>query len=191
MKENNVLNQNSQAEPKKDKKGCLKGFLIGCLISVIVIILFFGVLIGGGYWLFMKIKQGNAPGESFSIERSSSAVDCGDSAECFEENMVNCSPAFGETNFEEIAVFYFEVLGKKENSCVVYFKIRELKQVPSQFESMPDFILKEILKDLSMECLIPKSHYEKGVETAVGYALENAKEVCQGSLLDLLNTVEK
>lgn len=190
MIENNILNQDDKSEAKNNKKGRLKGCLMGCLISIFIFVLFIGILIGGGYWFFMRMKQGNIPGESFLIERSSSAVDCGDSADCFEESIVNCEPAFGEAQFEETAVFYFEVLGKKENSCVIYFKIKELKQVPAQFESLPDFILKGLIEDLSMECLIPKSYYEKGTETAVGYALENTKDVCKGNLLDIINKME-
>ena len=91
---------------------------------------------------------------------------------------------------EDFVILYFEVLGKKENSCVIYFKVKELKQTPPGLDPISEIALKSLLKDSPMECLVPKEYYQKGSKEAIDYALENIQNVCKGGLIDLLDKVE-
>lgn len=183
--EENKINKNIKVK----KEGFLKGCLIGCLSSFLVIVLIIGVLIGGGYWFFMRLKKGEDPGSYFSMERSSLATDCGDSLECLEKSVISCEPSFGQAELEESIIFDFEVLGQRQDYCVIYFKIKELKQPFFEVNFVPEFILREMLKDSSMECLVPKKYYQKGSMETIDYALENMRSVCHGSLLNLLNKI--
>jgi len=171
--------------PPPKSSGCGTGCFIGCLIVVVVFILIIGLLVLGGYLFIRSIKNGKEPGEYFSVERSDNAVECEDSLNCLENNFKKCNPATGEADLGDFAVADFEVVGPKGNSCVVYFKITELKDLPEGAGWIPDFILDSVMKDLSMECLIPSSVYGKGVEGFMDYIGENMKDACKGPLFDI------
>lgn len=173
--------------PPARSSGCGTGCLIGCLITIVVFILIIGLLILGGYLFFRSLKDGKEPGEYFSVERSTNLVDCEDSLVCLEKNFKSCNPAAGETDLGEFAVAEFEVVGPKGSSCVIYFKITELKELPPEADWVPSFVLEGMLENLSMECLVPSSVYEKGMEGFTEYIEENMEEVCKGPLFDLMD----
>ena len=173
--------------PPSKSAGCGAGCFVGCLIAIIAFIIIVGLLVLGIYLFFRSIKNGKEPGEYFSVERSDNPVECEDSLSCLENNFKKCSPAVGETELGEFATADFEVIGPKNNSCVIYFKITELKELPSEAEWIPQFVLDSILEDLSMECLIPSSVYEKGVEGFTSYIEDNMRDVCKGPLFDVVD----
>jgi len=178
----------SPAPPtSKSSSGCGKGCLVGCLISLAVFILITGLILLGGYLFLRNMKDGEEPGEYFSVERSLNPKECEDSLSCIEESFKICSPATGTTDLEDLAVLYFEVIGPKEDSCVVYFKVIEVKESSEEGKLVPKFALDAMLKDLSMECLVPSSVYEEGIDGFMEYINENMAEACRGPLLDMIN----
>jgi len=171
--------------------GCGKGCLIGCLIFFLINLLIVGLLIGGGWWFLNKIKAGKEPGSYFEISsasKSQKTVDCGSSATCLEEELKKCSPAEGKSDIGELAKAEFQVLGTSEddaNSCIIYFKITEIKEMPEEMEGLPVFIIEKMLQDLSMECLIPESIYRQGIDKTGEYVGENMSKICEGPLFDM------
>ena len=171
--------------------GCGTGCLVGCLIFILINLLIVGLIIGGGWWFLRKIKVGKEPGSYFEISAASEAqktTDCGSSSACFEKELKSCSPAEGESDIGKLAIAEFEVLGISEDdpdSCVVYFKISEIKEMPEDMEGLPSFLIEKLLKDLSMECLIPDSIYKKGMDETGEYIGENMSKVCEGPLFDM------
>jgi len=175
--------------PSPKGGGCGKGCLIGCLIAALIALLILAGLIGTGYYFFSRMKDGEAGGY-FDIDPKSEAektIKCGDSLSCLEDNLKKCAPAKGETDLGEFAEAEFEVLGFAEgsDSCVVFAKITEVKELPEGLDAIPDFILEKMFKDLSFECLIPEKVYEKGIEDVGEYIGNNLVEACEGPLFDL------
>jgi len=175
--------------PSRGGTGCGTGCLVGCLITVLVILLILGVLIGIGYYFLSGMKGGEA-GEYFDIDPKSKkekTIKCGDSLTCLEDNLEKCAPAKGEADLGEFAEAEFEVLGFAEgsDSCVVFAKITELKELPEGLNVIPDFLLDKVFEDLSFECLIPEKVYKKGIEYVGEYIGENLVEACKGPLFDL------
>jgi len=180
----------SSPSPPKNS-GCKKGCLIGCLAFVLVNLLILGLLIGGGWWLINKIKAGKDPGSYFGISSASKkekTVDCGSSAGCLETELKKCSPAEGKLDINELIKAEFQVLGISGDNadfCVIYFKITEIKEMPKNMENLPSFVLEKLLKDLSMECLVPESIYKQGIDKTGEYVGENMSKICKGSLFDI------
>jgi len=177
---------------KKGKLGCGTGCLIGCLITVLVTLLILAALIGTTYYFFSKIKKGE-PGEYFDIDPKSEkekTIKCGDSLTCLADNLKKCAPAKGEADLGEFAEAEFEVLGFAEdtNSCVVFAKIIEVKELPEGLDVIPDFILDKMFEDLFFECLIPEKVYTKGIEEVGEYIGDNLVEACEGPLFDLADS---
>lgn len=175
--------------PPKGGKGCGVGCAVGCLIVALVILLILAGLIGTGYYFLSKIKKGE-PGEYFDIDPKSKkekTIKCGDSLTCLEDNLKKCAPAKGEADLGEFAEAEFEILGLAEDSdsCVVFAKISELKELPEGLNVIPGFILEKVFEDLSFECLIPEKVYQKGVEDVGEYIGDNLVEACRGPLFDL------
>ncbi len=169
--------------------GCGTGCLIGCLIVVLIFLLIIGSLIGFGWYFLSNMKKGEA-GEYFDIDPKSEkekTIKCGDSLTCLEDNLKKCAPAKGEADLGEFAQAEFEILGLAEgiNSCVVFAKITELKELPEGLDVIPDFILEKMFEDLSFECLIPEKVYQKGIEDVGEYIGDNLVEACEGPLFDL------
>ena len=174
---------------KKGGAGCGTGCLIGCLIVVLIVLLILAGLIGTGYYFLSRMKKGEA-GDYFDIDPKSKrekTIKCGDSLACLEDNLKKCAPAKGEADLGEFAETEFEVLGFAEgsDSCVIFAKITELKELPEGLDVIPNFILGKVFEDLSFECLIPEKVYQKGIEDVGEYIGDNLVEVCEGPLFDL------
>ena len=176
--------------PPVKSSGCGTGCLVGCLIFLLINLLIIGLLIGGGWWLLRKMKMGKDPGSYFEISSASKSqkmIDCGSSASCLEEELKKCSPAEGKSDIG-IAEAEYQVLGISDddaNSCVIYFKITEMKEMPEGLKGAPGFIIEKLLEDLSMECLVPESIYKQGIEKTGEYVGENMSKVCEGPLFDM------
>lgn len=165
--------------------GCGVGCAIGCLIIVLITLLILGALIGTGYYfLFMRESE---PGSYFDVDKKvGKTVKC-DTASCLEENLKKCAPANDETEIGEFAEVEFEILGQSGDFCVVYAEVTELKEIPSQLEVVPDFILEKLLENLTLECLIPERVYTQGIEEVGDYIGENLHAACKGPLFDLMD----
>ena len=61
----------------------------------------------------------------------------------------------------------------------------EFASMPEDMEGIPSFIIEKLLKDLSMECLVPESVYKKGMEDVGEYVGENMSKICKGPLFDM------
>ncbi len=175
--------------PPKGGAGCGTGCLIGCLIVALVVLLILAGLIGTGYYFLSRMKQADA-GDYFDIDPKSKkekTIKCGDSLACLEDNLKKCAPAKGEADLGELAEAEFEVLGFAEgsDSCVVFAKITELKELPEGLDVIPNFILEKMFEDLSFECLIPEKVYQKGIEDVGEYIGDNLVEACESPLFDL------
>ncbi len=171
--------------PPPKKSGCGWGCAIGCLAVVLIILLLVGGVIGAGYYfLFMREKE---PGSYFEVDKKSGPTVKCDSPACLEDNLKKCSPAKGETEFGDFADVQFEILGQSGSDCVVFAEIIELKELPSQLEAVPDFILDNLLKNLTLECLIPQKVYSEGTEKVGNYISENLYSACKGPLFDLMD----
>jgi len=169
---------------RRGGSGC-SGCLMGCLISGLISLLISAVLIGGAYYFFTQLKKAE-PGDYFEIDNpGGKVIECGDSLSCVEENIESCSKASGEADLGEFASVEFEVMGKSGTSCVVFAKIVDINELPEGMDMVPSFILDIILKDLSMECLIPRNIYTGGVEKIGGYISDNMVDVCEGPLFDM------
>lgn len=172
---------------KKGGMGCGTGCAIGCLIIAIVTFLIIAALVGVGYYfLFMREVE---EGGYFDIESESKkqkVVKCSDSIACLDENLKKCARAKGETEIGDFAEVDFKILGKSDDSCVVYAEVTKMKDIPSQLEILPSFILDRILESFSMECLIPKKVYTQGLEDTREYIADNMFDACRGTTIDLL-----
>ena len=179
--------QAAPPQPKKSGMGCGMGCGIGCLIIAIVVFLIIAALIGVGYYfLFMRESE---VGGYFDIDKTSKSqkkVKCDDSVACLDENLKKCARAEGETKIGDFAEVDLEILGKSDGSCVVFAEVTKMKDIPSQLEILPSFILDKILEDFSMECLIPKKIYTLGEEETREYIADNMLDVCRGKVIDLL-----
>lgn len=164
---------------------CGVGCAIGCLIMVLITLLILGALIGTGYYfLFMREKE---PGSYFDVDKKAEKTVKCDTASCLEENLKKCTPANGETEIGEFAEVEFEILGQSGDFCVVYVEVTELKEIPSQLEVVPGFILEKLLENLTLECLIPERVYTQGIEEVGDYIGENLQVACKGPLFDLMD----
>jgi len=170
--------------PPRGKSGGV-GCLVGCLVIILVFILLVGGLIGAGYYFLSKLKKAE-PGDYFEVDaKSGETTSCGSSLSCIDESLKTCSSATGEANLGEFAEVEFEVLGTSGSSCVVFVKIVDIKELPDELDLIPDFILNSMFKDLSMECLVPKTAYSRGMEYVGEYIGENMTEACKGPLFDM------
>ncbi len=173
--------------PKKGGMGCGMGCGIGCLIVAIIVFLIIAALIGVGYY-FLFVRESEVGGY-FDIEdasKSQKVVKCGDSVACLDENLKKCARAKGETEIGEFAEVDLKILGKSDDSCVVYAEVTKIKDVPSQLDILPSFMLDKILESFSMECLIPKKTYTQGLEDTREYIADNMFDACRGKTIDLL-----
>lgn len=171
--------------PRRSGRGT--GCAVGCLVITLIIVLFLALIIGGGYYFISKFKNAE-PGDYFEVDaksKSEKAVSCGSSVSCIDDNLKTCSRATGEADLSEFAVAEFEVLGTSGKDCVIFAKIVEIKELPEGMNTIPDFVLNIIFKDLTMECLIPQIVYKKGMESVGEYIGENMTEVCEGPLFDM------
>lgn len=167
--------------------GCRTGCAIGCLVVFISLLLILGLLIGGAYYLFSKLKNAE-PGDYFEIDaksKSEKVVSCSNSLSCLDQNLKKCSRAKGEAELGEFATAELEVLGFNGKSCVVFVELSDIKELPGGLGMIPDFIVEKIFKGLSMECLVPQTIYTKGIESAGDYIGDNMADICQGSLFDM------
>jgi len=172
--------------PPKGKSGFV-GCLVGCLVVILVFLLLIGTLIGVGYYFISKMKNAE-PGDYFEIDAKSKAEEvtlCASSLSCLNDNLEKCSRAKGETDFGEFATVEFEIMGTSGKSCVIFAKIVEINELPEGANVIPDFILNAMLKDLSMECLVPQAVYSKGVEEVGEYIGDNMADICEGPLFDM------
>lgn len=159
--------------------------LVGCLVIILVSILFIGSLIGAGYYFLSKLKKAE-PGDYFTVDSKSEKTDlCGFSSSCIDEKLKTCSSATGKADLGEFVEIEFEILGTSGNSCVIFAKIVDIKKLPDELDLIPDFMLNSMFKDLSMECLVPKTAYSKGMEYVGEYIGENMTEICKGPLFDM------
>ncbi len=175
---------------KKGGMGCGMGCGIGCLVIAIVAFLIIAALIGVGYY-FLFMRESEA-GEYFDIEdasKSQKKVKCDDSVACLDENLKKCARAEGETEIGEFAEVDLEILGKSDGSCVVYAEVTKMKDIPSQLDVIPSFMLDKILESFSMECLIPKRIYTLGEEDTREYIADNMFDACRGKTIDLLKSL--
>lgn len=155
--------------PPPIRSGCGAGCAVGCLVVIIIIVLFLALIIGGGYYLLSKFK-GAEPGDYFEVDNEDSKI---------------CERIEDEIELGEFATAEFEVLGASGKDCVIFAKIVDIKKLPEGMDVIPDFILKMIFKDLSIECLVPQTIYKKGVESAGEYIGNNLTEACKGPLFDM------
>lgn len=174
--------------PPKSGSGCGVGCAIGCLTIILVTLLILGILIGLVYYFFFLRES--EPGSYFDIDPKSKAektVKCDDSLSCLEDNLKKCAPAKGEADMGDFARAEFEILGLNSgsDSCVVYVKITEVKELPQGLDVIPNFILEGLFENLSLECLIPERVYNKGIDQVGDYVGENMYEACKGPLFDL------
>lgn len=173
--------------PKKGGMGCGMGCAIGCLIIAIIAFLIIAAIVGVGYYfLFMRESE---IGGYFDIDKASKSqkvVKCGDSVACLDENLKKCARAKGETEIGDFAEVDLKILGKSDDSCVVYAEVTKIKDIPSQLDILPSFMLDKILESFSMECLIPKKTYTQGLEDTREYIADNMFDACRGKTIDLL-----
>ncbi len=182
--------QAAPPQPKKGGMGCGMGCGIGCLIIAIIVFLIIAALIGVGYYfLFMRESE---VGGYFDIDKASKSqkvVKCDDSIACLDENLKKCVRAKGETEIGDFAEVDFKILGKSDGSCVVFAEVTKIKDIPSQLEILPSFMLDKILESFSMECLIPKRIYTQGLEDTREYIADNMFDACRGRTIDLLKNL--
>ena len=145
-----------------------RGCIIGCLISVVVSILSLVVLALGIYYFLSYIKKAE-PGDYFQVDKEAGL----------------CLYMKEQMPLGDILDVEFEVLGKSGDSCVVFGKIIEIKELPEEAKAVPKFVLDAMLKDLTMECLVPQEVYLQGIENVGGYIGENLTTVCKGPLFDI------
>lgn len=179
--------QAAPSQPKKSGTGCRMGCVIGCLIIVIIVFLIIAVLISVGYY-FLFVRESKTGGY-FDIEdtpESQKVVKCGDSIACLDENLKKCARAKGETEIGDFAEVDFKILGKSNSSCVIFAEVTKIKDVPSQLEILPSFMLDKVLESFSMECLIPKKVYTQGLEDTGEYIADNMFDACRGKVIDML-----
>ena len=163
----------------------MKKFLLGCLVSSLVSFLIFLILIGGAYYFFTNMKK-TEPGSYFQVDDEGGIVsECKDSLDCLDEEVKECGKAKGITALGDFADVELEVLGKSGTSCVVFGRIIEVKEIPVEVAYLPDVVLNELFKDLSMECLVPQEIYTGGIESIGVYIGDNTVEVCKGPLFDV------
>ena len=177
----------SPPPPKKGGMGCRMGCGIGCLIIAIIVFLIIAALIGVGYY-FLFVRESEVGGY-FDIDKTSKSqkvVKCDDSITCLDENLKKCARAKGETEIGDFAEVDLKILGKSDSSCVVFAEVTKIKDIPSQLEIVPSFILDKILESFSMECLIPKKIYTQGLEDTREYIADNMFDACRGKTIDLL-----
>lgn len=155
--------------PRRGGSGCGTGCAVGCLIMVLMTILLLALVIGGGYYLISKFK-GAEPGDYFEVDNKNSKI---------------CERMEDTADLGEFAVAEFEVLGANGSDCVIFVKIVDIKELPEGMNLIPDFVLNIILKDLSIECLVPQTIYKKGIESAGEYIGKNLTEACKGPLFDM------
>lgn len=169
--------------------GCGVGCLIGCLITAIVFLVIIAVLVGLFYYFFLREKD---PGNYFEIDsasKSATVIEC-TSEICLDNNLKTCSPSEGDTAIGDFAEAEIKILGKSEDSkdsCVVYAKITEVKELPEGLDSVPDFVLDSMLDNLSLECLVPQTAYKQGIEYVGEYISNNMVDICKGPLLDFVD----
>ena len=179
--------QAASPPPKKGGMGCGMGCAIGCLIIAIIVFLIIAAIVGVGYYfLFMRESE---IGGYFDIDKASKSqkvVKCGDSVACLDENLKKCARAKGETEIGDFAEVDLKILGKSDDSCVVYAEVTKIKDIPSQLDILPSFMLDKILESFSMECLIPKKTYTQGLEDTREYIADNMFDACRGKTIDLL-----
>ena len=179
--------QAAPSPPKKGGMGCGMGCGIGCLIIAIIVFLIIAALLGVGYY-FLFVRESKVGGY-FDIENSSKSqkvVKCDDSVACLDENLKKCARAKGETEIGDFAEVDFKILGKSDDSCVVFAEVTKIKDIPSQLEILPSFMLDKILEGFSMECLIPEKTYTQGLEDTREYIADNMFDACRGKVIDLL-----
>jgi len=175
------------APPPAKSSGCGVGCLVGCLIALVVFLIIVGIIVAFVYYFLTREKE---PGSYFEIDSQSKgvkSVEC-TSAACLENNLKICSPAQGETEIGDFAEAEFQILGKSEDnkdSCVVFFKITEIKEMPPGMDFIPKFVLEKMFDNLSLECLVPEKIYKQGIEEFGEYISENMVEVCKGPLFDV------
>jgi len=157
---------------------------IGCLVAFLVVMLILAGLIGGGYYLLSRLKKAE-PGDYFEVDSKGTPVSCGDSLTCIDSKLKVCASAEGEAVLGEFADIEFEIVGKSGTSCVIFAKIINIKELPAGMEMIPDFILKAMFKDLSMECLIPQEISIEGMEKVEKYIGDNMVDICKGPLFDV------
>lgn len=168
--------------PPSRGSGC-SGCAIGCLVAILIIVLLLAGLIGGGYYFLSKLKKAE-PGDYFEVDSKGTPVSCGDSLTCIDSKLKVCASAEGETELGEFADVEFEVVGKSGTSCVIFAKIVNIRELPAGMDVIPDFILKTMFKDLSLECLVPQNIYTQGMEKVGEYIGDNMVDICKGPLFD-------
>ena len=179
--------QAAPPQPKKGGMGCGMGCGIGCLIIAIIVFLIIAALIGVGYY-FLFVRESEVGGY-FDIEdasKSQKVIKCGDSVACLDENLKKCVRAKGETEIGDFAEVDLKILGKSDDSCVVYAEVTKIKDVHAPLDILPSFMLDKILESFSMECLIPKKTYTQGLEDTREYIADNMFDACRGKTIDLL-----
>jgi hypothetical protein len=153
----------------------------------LLFILITAVLIGVIYYfLFLREKE---PGSYFEVDPGAAeTIVCEDSLACLDNNLKKCAPAKGATDMGDFAEVELEILGfSQKDSCVVYAKVLEVKELPPGLDAVPNFIAEKMFENLSMECLVPEKIYQQGIEKTGEYIGDNIYEICKGPLFDLID----
>jgi hypothetical protein len=178
-----VSKQEPILTPPPVKSGCGKGCLVGCLMSFFLVIFILVILIGiFYYYAFVREVK---PGSYFDVDPNQpEAIEC-DSLSCLDNNLKSCIPSEGETELGEFATADIQILGTSGSSCVVYAKITKINQLPPELEDVPEFMIDKLFNNATLECLIPKTVYNEGMEELGNYIGENMHEVCDGPLFEM------
>ena len=142
-------------------------------------------LLFGAYYYFSNIKKVE-PGHYFQPDNDWGVTsECEDSLDCLNEEIKECSKAKGTTTLGDLGTIELEVLGKQGSSCIVFGKMLEIKEIPVDTKMISEALIKDLFKDLSIECLIPREAYRAGIDGIGIYINEKLTEVCRGPLFDI------